>query len=368
MRETLTQTICEGSNFLGYSLSGRYVDTLRAANGCDSIRTLNLTVLPRKRSAITQAVCEGGSYLGYKASGTYVDTLRAANGCDSIRTLNLTVLPRKTSTLTRSICQGQSFLGYTRSGTYTDTVQAANGCDSIRTLVLTVLALPQPNLGTDRSICAGQSHTLQPGSFASYLWSDGSTGPQLRVSTPGVYWVQVSNGACTGADTFLLQSLYPVPANFLPDAQALCYGEKLDVPGFSRYLWSTGQTTSSIQVKSFGRLSLQVTNSNGCTGSDTTLITDKQCQLVQIPNAFTPNGDGTNDVFRPIFGQPVTGYRFLIFNRWGQQLLVSQDPTRGWDGRWNGGEAPSGVFYYILDFQDVDGKRHQKSGSVTLIR
>ncbi|TAD88098.1 MAG: hypothetical protein EAY75_05600, partial [Bacteroidetes bacterium] len=129
---TINQTICEGQSFLGRTTSGTYRDTLKAANGCDSVRTLNLTVLLRTTVTLSESICEGQSFLGRTASGTYRDTLKAANGCDSIRILTLTVLPRKTSTISESICEGQSFFGRTASGTYRDTLKAANSCDSIR--------------------------------------------------------------------------------------------------------------------------------------------------------------------------------------------------------------------------------------------
>ncbi|MEI6411705.1 MAG: LamG domain-containing protein, partial [Bacteroidota bacterium] len=133
------ETICQGENYLGYSATGIYIDTLFANFGCDSIRTINLKVLPNVTSSITSSICQGEMYEGYSLSGTYVDIFTAANGCDSTRTLTLTVLPNVTSSKSDSICQGEMYEGYSSSGTYVDIFTAANGCDSTRTLTLTVL-------------------------------------------------------------------------------------------------------------------------------------------------------------------------------------------------------------------------------------
>jgi hypothetical protein len=153
---TITQSICPGQSFDGYTTGGTHVDTFTAINGCDSIRTLQLTVLSFSHSIITQSICPGQSYLGYNQTGTYIDTLHSgANGCDSIRTVNLTVLNNVQTSLTKGICQGQIYDGHSATGTYIDTFNAANTCDSIRTLYLTVSANIQITI--NQTICAGHS-------------------------------------------------------------------------------------------------------------------------------------------------------------------------------------------------------------------
>lgn len=153
---TVNASICQGQAYAGHTTTGIYTDTYVAANGCDSIRTLNLTVKPRSFTTNTQSICEGSSYEGHTVSGTYVTTLVAANGCDSIYTLNLTVRPKSFSTVNASICEGQTYAGHTTAGTYIDTYTAANGCDSIRTLNLTVHPVVFTTLNI--SICQGQTY------------------------------------------------------------------------------------------------------------------------------------------------------------------------------------------------------------------
>ncbi len=153
--ETLSAIICQGESFEGYSDSGTFQDLFTAANGCDSIRILNLTVLQNKEETLSATICQGESFEGYSESGTFQDLFTAANGCDSIRTLNLTVLQNKEETLSATICQGESFEGYSDSGTFQDQFAAANGCDSIRTLNLTVLQNKEETLSA--TICQGES-------------------------------------------------------------------------------------------------------------------------------------------------------------------------------------------------------------------
>jgi hypothetical protein len=148
-------SICQGESYSfngnSYSVAGTYVDTLTSANGCDSVVTLELTVLPGATGSETASICEGESFQfngnSYSVAGTYVDTLTAANGCDSVVTLELTVLPGATGSETASICQGDSFQfngnSYSVAGTYVDTLTSANGCDSILQLQLIVLPMPE---------------------------------------------------------------------------------------------------------------------------------------------------------------------------------------------------------------------------------
>ena len=170
IRDTISASICEGETYTFGSLvldsTGTYVDTLTAANACDSIVTLNLTVRPIIRDTISASICEGETYifgsLVLDSTGTYVDTLTAANACDSIVTLNLTVRPIIRDTISASICEGETYtfgsLVLDSTGTYTDTLTAANACDSIVTLNLTVRPIIRDTISA--SICEGETYTF----------------------------------------------------------------------------------------------------------------------------------------------------------------------------------------------------------------
>ncbi|HEU4574722.1 MAG TPA: gliding motility-associated C-terminal domain-containing protein [Chitinophagaceae bacterium] len=207
--KTINTSICAGQYYIlpsgiQVNSAGVYKDTLRSSGGCDSLITLlNLTVNNKVTSTVNTSICEGENYAGHTTSGTYTDVFVAANGCDSIRTLNLIVKAKPVLAISKTICEGESFLGYTASGTYTDTFVAENGCDSIRILTLTIASKPHPDLGRDTTICQGDKIVLRPGAFAAYTWQDGSTGSSFDVSQPGAYSVTVSNscGMATSAIT-----------------------------------------------------------------------------------------------------------------------------------------------------------------------
>ncbi|MEP6794621.1 MAG: hypothetical protein ABJB16_09870 [Saprospiraceae bacterium] len=85
-------TICASDQYEGYSVQGTYVDNFINAEGCDSIRTLNLTVISGSNGVVNKNICHGGSFEGYTTSGVYVDTFQIGSGCDSTRTLHLNVI------------------------------------------------------------------------------------------------------------------------------------------------------------------------------------------------------------------------------------------------------------------------------------
>jgi gliding motility-associated-like protein len=147
-RSTINQTICQGQSLLGRTVSGVYIDTLIGANnkGCDSIRTLNLTVNDTTKKDSFRTICKNYPVLfnglWIKNSGTYKDTLVNTNGCDSFLYLHLTVNDTTKKDSLRTICKNYPVLfnGLWRnnSGTYKDTLVNAYGCDSFLYLHLTV--------------------------------------------------------------------------------------------------------------------------------------------------------------------------------------------------------------------------------------
>lgn len=200
---TVTQTICFGQSFLGYSASGTYTNTYPAANGCDSVRTLVLTVRPQNTTTVNRTICAGASYLGYSSTGNYVDQYTDVNGCDSTRTLNLTVRATNNTTINTSICPGSSYYGYTTSGNYVDQFTDVNGCDSTRTLNLTVQASIIDTLNL--SICNGNAYYgyTTSGSFNDTFTVAGCDSVRvLNLSVLSEIFDTVYNSICSG-DSYL---------------------------------------------------------------------------------------------------------------------------------------------------------------------
>jgi gliding motility-associated-like protein len=207
-------------NNVTYEKSGTYTQILPAASGCDSIIQLTLE-MTRITTNLNATTCNSYEFNGRSltSSGFYTDTFQTASGCDSIVRLNLTIT-RSSTQVSASVCMGQTYGGHTTSGTYTDTFKTANGCDSVVTINLTVLPKPAPALGPDIELCAGDSITVSPGIFQSYLWQDGSVLPSLTIKNAGVYAVTVTNACGEGRNELRVtvsQCKLNFPSAFTPN-------------------------------------------------------------------------------------------------------------------------------------------------------
>jgi gliding motility-associated-like protein len=88
---------------------------------------------------------------------------------------------------------------------------------------------------------------------------------------------------------------------------------------------------------------------------------------IYIPNAFTPNGDGKNDVLL-VYGYTIQSLRFSVFNQWGEKIFESANQATGWNGNYNGKPQPSGVYMYVCQITYRDGTTEVKKGSINLVR
>jgi gliding motility-associated-like protein len=134
------------------------------------------------------------------------------------------------------------------------------------------------------------------------------------------------------------------------------------------WMWNTGQKAPAIVVTEPGYYWATVTVNN-CQASDTVWVR-KDCYM-NIPNVFTPNGDGLNDYFFPrqMLTSGLTSFKMDIFNRWGQLVFESTSlDGRGWDGTFNGTAQPEGVFVYVIDATFKDGQKEHHQGNITLLR
>jgi gliding motility-associated-like protein len=139
--------------------------------------------------------------------------------------------------------------------------------------------------------------------------------------------------------------------------------------GFEKYLWYQGPATSTFKVADPGLYRLSVTDSNGCMGTDSILVKDSVCpQNVYLPSAFSPNGDGRNDLFRPMLIGATSYFRFIVFDRWGRAVFETSNPSAGWDGTINGRRQPAGVYVWMCQYTLYDRSPQVQRGTVTLIR
>jgi gliding motility-associated-like protein len=108
-------------------------------------------------------------------------------------------------------------------------------------------------------------------------------------------------------------------------------------------------------------------NEFGCKASDEVCISITKNWVIFIPNSFTPNGDGLNDVFK-IYGNSLLAIKMDIFDRWGKLLFTSDNIEQCWDGTYKNVPCDLGVYNYKITYKGVDNKVNEKAGSITLTR
>jgi gliding motility-associated-like protein len=281
------------------------------------------------------------------------------------------------------------------------------------------------NLGPDTTLCDGSSVTLDAGKgFQSYLWNTGSAAETITVTTTGTYSVTVSdklgcmaedsihivfkpNSAATVDTTICYGTFYfaggkprsssgtytdtlvapngcknivtthlsvkpVIPLNIGKDT-CMNEGTTIDlvanVPGASSYTWQDGTHNAGFTVTGPGSYWVRVEVDN-CTKSDSIQISTCPKNLYfYMPTAFSPNGDGLNDVFRPV-GNEIVEFHMLVYDRWGQLVFETQDFEKGWNGTFKGALCEPGVYSYILTYGNggSQGGTQKIKGFVTLVK
>lgn len=330
--------------------------------------------------------------------GTYLITYTIAStaSCPTVTdTVTITINPAYFAQTTDSICQGQSImLGgslQTTAGVYSDTLFTSFGCDSIIETTLTINPLPVITASVDDTICPGLVSNISANGGVSYNWDNGIGAGQNQAVTPLITTTYVVTGTdangCQNTDTVIVN----VEPGTIADAgidQEVCddvltftLGGNTPLIAGELGVWTTsGSATinnpnlpnSSGTGLSLGANVFTWTITNAACPLSVSIITINviNCEpsSLIIPNVFTPNGDGSNDVFT-VEGTNLESVEGTIFNRWGQ-VMFSWDNVRGsWDGRTPAGsEAPDGTYFYIITAAGNDGTEWFEKGGFSLIR
>ena len=149
----------------------------------------------------------------------------------------------------------------------------------------------------------------------------------------------------------------------------VCYGEEvvLCAPDGSGFLWNTEETDATIVVmpEETTIYTLDYVDLDGRTCRGSIKVNVNECSVF-VPNAFSPNGDGKNEIFKAQ-GKGMLDFRLIVFSRWGEQVFESSDPDHGWDGTFRGRKSPKGIYIYTVTFRDENGYPHKKYGSFSLV-
>ena len=267
------------------------------------------------------------------------------------------------------------------------TVTDSNTCINTDSVIVSVFIIEAIS---DQSICLedsvqldvfgsiGNAYTWTP---STYLSDPNIANPYSTAQEDIIYYVSVSDvQGCSDQDSVVITVLSIPTASFTPEIEAGCEGvvvkfTNTSIDGFSfDWLFGDGGTTtdeSPTYAFPYGEdftATLTVTNTNGCidnsTFSGTALDFDDYFDIF-IPNVFTPNGDGENDIFAvEVAGELNKCSDLKIYNRWGQIIFISTGGNTKWDGHTNVGQAvPEGTYFFVVEINGI-----MKSGSVAVFR
>lgn len=222
---------------------------------------------------------------------------------------------------------------------------------------------PDLELGEDVNICASEFKINVNNCYDFYRWQDGSNDSVYIVKNSGLYTVEVSTKCKTYIDSKKVKLAKSLPNLNLGNDIFVCSRNTNKVflnasEGFDKYLWQDGSTNSTFTVTQSGIYWVAVTNACG-TVKDTINVTFKDFEDLDIPNVFTPNNDGKNDVFET--NKYLIGSKLRIYNRWGNLVYQSEN----YQNNWKGENLPSGIYYYTLENQCLS---NSKKGTISLLR
>jgi gliding motility-associated-like protein len=212
----------------------------------------------------------------------------------------------------------------------------------------------------------------------TYSWSpSGGTDSVASSLSAGVYGLSIKDAdGCTKTATVNINN-YTVPISVLACCDSVINKSgaavHLSVGNANSYLWSPSNSlscdtcqntiaTPSVSTEYY----ITVSNKDGCSSRDSVFI-KVECGEIFIPNAFSPNGDNTNDVLY-VYGGCIEALDFKIYDRWGNMVFETTDPAKGWNGKYNGQDMDSGIYDYTLVALQSNGNATDLKGNITLIR
>ncbi|MFZ4399467.1 MAG: gliding motility-associated C-terminal domain-containing protein [Bacteroidales bacterium] len=399
----------------------------------DTLLAPQITGQPFLCHATTAVLNAGSNYSSYLwSTGATTQTITISNaatyivkvtknncsGSDTLAVVDITVPPPQISG-PNYICAGDTvqlnagsgyfsyqwsnnastrLVSITAGGTYSVIVSDTNGCKANSSFIVLQKSGPSLITSSVNEICDrmnGSATVIASGGQGNYiyLWSNGGDFPSISGLHQGIYNIAVSDSFCTSKTTVKVKETPGPSANFSVDPEFQIYiGEALhfnfqDLSQGSiiNWLWnfddaSAFGTTQNIShdynaVKNYN-VTLIVMDTNACIDSFSKVIIVRDIFTFYIPNSFTPNGDGVNDVFTPKgYNVDAGKFEMYIYNRWGN-LVYS---TKNWNGEssdpWNGtynnsgklNDVLDGVYVYKIIVKESNGPEHLYSGKIVVI-
>jgi len=349
-----------------------------------------------------------------QASGVYTFT-PLGNQCATPATFTVTITPNIVPTFSfgnsLAICAGAgvpalpptslngidgtwdpAVVNNQASGTYKFTASTPGQCVSAYTLTVTVnpILTPTFSFGTSQSICKGANVPDLPTTSVNGIngtWDPATVSNQESK----IYTFTSAPGQCVAAKATFEVTVNEIPIlSYIPDIEVFD-GEVIPnsdfdgTPSTITFRWTNSNPAIGLAQSGTGNVpSFTATNmsnqpisatvtvtpvNGGCAGEDRNynIVVKPLNKDVFVPNVFSPNGDGKNDILY-VYGNYIDKVEMRIFNQWGEQIQVINSRTKGWDGTQRGKPQPVGVYVYVLKAVLANGKTVEMKGSITLLR
>jgi gliding motility-associated-like protein len=400
-----------------------YIVTGTSGPGCVALDTVNVTInaLPIIIASNDTSVCSGDTvFLSATGAITYlwdnglglgqnqtanpiIDTMYVVTGTDGVGCIDtdtvrviVNALPLVTASNDTTICAGDTAtisanstisiytwdnglgVGQTQQVTpsvltsYIVSVSDGIGCAGFDTVDVTINALPVLTTNTDTTICNGDSITLFATGATSYTWDNGlGIGQTHLLLTPfdtTYIVVGLDGNGCFGIDSVVVtlatsSVIASIDTSICPGSSAT-----ISATGATSYTWDNGLGFGqTFVVNPISQTVYIVTgDDNGCISSDTVFISLDNLNCFDIPNVFTPNGDGKNDLWNIRGLELYPDITLSVFNRWGDLMFESAPGyPESWDGTYNGTESPEATYYYIIVLGDGE---EGLTGTINIVR
>ena len=274
--------------------------------------------------------------------------------------------------------QNPANICYPDTGLFTTTIKTTfnTGTDTTQTLLVKVI---EANIATipikDTAVCGPPNFTLNAGNSGyRYKWTTGNprdTFQTLLVTAAGNYGVSVWS-QCDSDFKQITVTVGSMPVVNLGPDLFVCNDEivhTLDAGNAgSSYLWSTGETSQTIQATQSDTIWVLVTNSDGCIGRDEVILKDSCPPDFYFPNAFSPNNDGHNEQYKP-YMKGIKSIDFKVWDRWGKLQYNSTVLNLSWDGKNNEGTPLiSGAYIFEATLISNEGRQFFVKGDITILR
>lgn len=346
--------------------AGNYQASITEETGCVTVHpvTIGLTNSLTMSSRSDTSICPGVSISANTSSNATTYSWTPAAGVSNPAIANPTLSPAATTT-------------YTVTGT-------TGSCTVSKTFTVTVLPAVTLTVHADTTICSGAAFNAGTVSNAtSYSWSPTAgvsnpaiANPVLSPTTTTTYTVTARTGNCTNVKTFKVTVLQAVTVSAGPGSSILA-GSSVTLQGSGSagtYLWTPATGLSATNILTpvatpaiTTTYTLRITNQQGCTNtSDVTIDVLPYC--IKPLNAFTPNKDGFNDTWFITNGNCLKKAIVAVYNRYGSKVFESEDYKNDWEGTYKNKPLPDGTYYYVIDYELLNGSHVYKKGDVTILR